>query len=264
MKCKQGCFRWVGCGGYSVTCYSTTNRTTSSFLILLVFQRVPPPPSAIIGSSSCPQAHLTLCLSATRSIQSRSTSIMSSRLHVVSSSSLLCTSLSRSGQSEPRPFTSAPTPFFPFPLLPFHYFMYFLSVHLAGLWQRNGLLPTLWNKSSVSILADIVAGTHTYTHAHTPWQLYSSLYIAWSSFGSEVQGLFDRLSNGPETLPHPGRLPPLSGTLTYSAQLMDGGRRPDRLKYFTASDPGSSRELKVVRSSAGPLPSTPQELYKMH
>lgn len=129
MICKQGCFRWVECGGYSVTYYSTTNRTTSSFLILLVFQRVPPPSSAIIGSTSCPQSHLTLCLSATRSIQSWSTSIMSSHLHVVSSSSLLCTSWSRSGQSEQRPFTSH---FFFFLSPSSHFILYVLFIRPLG------------------------------------------------------------------------------------------------------------------------------------
>lgn len=97
-----------------------------------------PLPSTVIGSSSGPQTHLTLRLNATRSIQSLQSR---SSLHVVLSSSLLCTSLSRSGQSEPRPFTSAPTSFFPFPLLPFHYFIYFLSVHLAGLSQEMASCP---------------------------------------------------------------------------------------------------------------------------
>lgn len=186
-------------------------RTTSSFLVLLAFiwlcpsvplpLHLPLPPSAVTGCSSRPPTHLTLHQ---KHCVLHHFNHISSSHHVLLLSSLLCSLLSRHSQWKPRPFTSAPTSF---PLLPPPIsLLYILFIHPLGrTFTGDGHLPTLWNKSSVSILADIVADdTHTLARTHTPWQLYSSLYIGWFSFGSEVQGLFDRLPIGPETLLHPG------------------------------------------------------------
>lgn len=131
-----------------------------------------PLPSTVIGSSSCPQTHLTFRLNATRTIQSRSTSItfVSSRgfvfvlaLHfIVSKWPIRATPLYLRSHF----FLSFPPP--PISLL------YILFIRPLGRTiARDGLLPTLWNKSSVSILADIVAGTHTYTHARTHTQTHT-------------------------------------------------------------------------------------------
>lgn len=106
-----------------------------------VFQHVPPPPlhryRLLLLSANTPHV-------SPERHQNHSVSEHFNHVRLFTwflSSSLLCTSLSRSGQSEPRPFTSAPTSFFPFPLLPFHYFIYFLSVHLAGLSQEMASCP---------------------------------------------------------------------------------------------------------------------------
>lgn len=91
---------------------------------------------------------------------------ISSSHHVVLPSSFLCSLASRRGQWEPRLFTSASTsfPLFPPPIS----LLYVLFIRpLGSTFAGDGHLPTLWNKSSVSILADIVADdTHTYTHVH--------------------------------------------------------------------------------------------------
>lgn len=124
-------------------------RKTSLFLVLLaliqscaVTQRALPP-STIKSCSFCP--HLMLCLTATKNIVSLSTSITSLRLIT---RFCLCPffvlyhldAVIRSLATLPPPPLFFPTSLSP-PLFPFHYFIYFLSVHLAGLSQEMAACP---------------------------------------------------------------------------------------------------------------------------
>lgn len=116
------------------------------------------------------------------------------------------------------------------------FFLFFLTTSYTYLstWQdfwrsKRWQQPKLWNKSSVSILADIVADTNTHTHTRTLAGFTTTcILLALVLAGRLKDSLKDHLiGEVPSHIQDSCFFPLLSETFMYSAQLMRGGRWPD-------------------------------------
>lgn len=129
-----------------------------------------PLPSTVIGSSSANTPHVAPERHQKRSVSEHFNHVLLfTWFCLCPCSALHCLEVANQSHA-PLP----PLPLlFSFPPPPIS-LLYILFIRPLGRTiARDGLLPTLWNKSSVSILADIVAGTHTYTHARTHTQTHT-------------------------------------------------------------------------------------------
>lgn len=172
-RCKKRVNFKQGCGLFSYLLRHHTVQLPRYLSSSPSFSRVPACPSPTISPIPLPpppRRHRLLLLSANtphvaperhqKHCVSQHFNHISSSHHVVLPSSLLCSLSSR-------PFTSTPTSF---RLPPSRIsLLYILFIRPLGrTFTGDGHLPTLWNKSSASILADIVADdTLTSTHVHT-------------------------------------------------------------------------------------------------